>query len=124
MRREAIQVLCAYAGIQVLSIFIESALLRCRIESPLRAPHLPLLRVKIELPSDLSPHSMAVTRGKVFAMSQTIRVKPTHDGTYTVYRGTEVLVSGLTRPQAERYEADLALLASLVAANPPHGLTV
>jgi hypothetical protein len=56
-------------------------------------------------------------------MSQTIRVKPTHDGTYTVYRGTEVLVSGLTRLQAERYEADLGLLAALSAANPSHGLT-
>jgi hypothetical protein len=41
-------------------------------------------------------------------MSEIIRVKPTHDGTYTVYRGSQVLVSGLTRQQAERYEADLA----------------
>ena len=56
-------------------------------------------------------------------MSQTIRVKPTHDGTYTVYRGTEVLVSGLTRMQAERYEADLGLLAALGASNPPVGLS-
>jgi hypothetical protein len=40
-------------------------------------------------------------------MSETIRVKPTHDGTYTVYRGSRVLVSGLTRQQAERYEASL-----------------
>jgi len=56
-------------------------------------------------------------------MSQTIRVKPTHDGTYTVYRGTEVLVSGLTRVQAERYEADLGVLASLTVANPAAGLS-
>ena len=28
-------------------------------------------------------------------MSNVIRVKPTHDGTYTVYRGEAVLVSGL-----------------------------
>lgn len=41
-------------------------------------------------------------------MSQTIRVRPTHDGTYTVYRGSQVLVSGLTRQQAEIYEARLA----------------
>ena len=41
-------------------------------------------------------------------MSEIIRVKPTHDGTYTVYRGSRVLVSGLTRQQAERYEASLA----------------
>ncbi|MFH6783848.1 MULTISPECIES: hypothetical protein [Methylobacterium] len=41
-------------------------------------------------------------------MSQIIRVKPTQDGTYTVYRGTLVLVSGLTRAQAESYEASLA----------------
>jgi hypothetical protein len=40
-------------------------------------------------------------------MSETIRVKPTHDGTYTVYRGARVLVSGLTRQQAERFEASL-----------------
>jgi hypothetical protein len=52
-------------------------------------------------------------------MSQTIRVKPTHDGTYTVYRGSEVLVSGLTRPQAEHYEASLGLLPSLAAARGP-----
>lgn len=56
-------------------------------------------------------------------MSQTIRVKPTHDGTYTVYRGTDVLMSGLTRLQAERYEADLGLLASLATETPPHALT-
>ncbi|WP_167350807.1 hypothetical protein [Methylobacterium variabile] len=41
-------------------------------------------------------------------MSQLIRVKPTQDGTYTVYRGAHVLVSGLTRAQAEIYEASLA----------------
>ncbi|MGE7417833.1 hypothetical protein [Methylobacterium tarhaniae] len=42
-------------------------------------------------------------------MSQIIRVKPTQDGTYTVYRGTLVLMSGLTRAQAESYEASLAV---------------
>ena len=41
-------------------------------------------------------------------MQEVIRVKPTHDGTYTVYRGALVLVSGLTRLQAERYEASIA----------------
>ena len=41
-------------------------------------------------------------------MSDLIRVKPTHDGTYTVYRGSMALVSGLTRLQAERYEASIA----------------
>ncbi len=41
-------------------------------------------------------------------MSHIIRVKPTQDGTYTVYRGSLVLVSGLTRAQAESYEARLA----------------
>lgn len=41
-------------------------------------------------------------------MSEMIRVRPTQDGTYTVYRGTRVLISGLTRLQAERYEASLA----------------
>ena len=41
-------------------------------------------------------------------MSEHIRVKPTQDGTYTVYRGTLALVSGLTRLQAERYEASIA----------------
>lgn len=41
-------------------------------------------------------------------MSEMIRVKPTHDGTYTVYRGAVALVSGLTRLQAERYEASIA----------------
>lgn len=39
------------------------------------------------------------------SMSVAIRVRPTQDGTYTVYRGTTVLVSGLTRVQAELYEA-------------------
>ena len=34
-----------------------------------------------------------------------IRILPTHDGTWTVYRGTNALVTGLTRLQAERYEA-------------------
>ena len=32
-----------------------------------------------------------------------IRVKPTHDGTYTVYRDNRVLVAGLTREQAEQF---------------------
>ncbi|WP_430912515.1 hypothetical protein [Methylobacterium sp. sgz302541] len=41
-------------------------------------------------------------------MSETIRVKPTHDGTYTIYRGPVALISGLTRLQAERYEASIA----------------
>lgn len=41
-------------------------------------------------------------------MSELIRVKPTQDGTYTVYRGSLALVSGLTRLQAERYEASVA----------------
>lgn len=41
-------------------------------------------------------------------MAEVIRVKPTHDGTYTVYRGTLALISGLTRLQAERYEASLS----------------
>lgn len=41
-------------------------------------------------------------------MSNVIRVKPTHDGTYTVYRGESVLVSGLTLLQAERYRENLA----------------
>jgi hypothetical protein len=40
-------------------------------------------------------------------MAEVIRVKPTHDGTYTVYRGTLALICGLTRLQAERYEASL-----------------
>ncbi len=38
-------------------------------------------------------------------MSDTIRVRPTQDGTYTIYRGSIVLMSGLTRLQAEQYEA-------------------
>ncbi|GJE42016.1 hypothetical protein [Methylobacterium soli] len=37
-----------------------------------------------------------------------IRVRPTQDGTYTVYRGSTALISGLTRLQAERYEATIA----------------
>jgi hypothetical protein len=41
-------------------------------------------------------------------MAKVIRVKPTHDGTYTVYRGTLALICGLTRLQAERYEASLS----------------
>lgn len=40
-------------------------------------------------------------------MTEVIRVKPTQDGTYTVYRGTFALISGLTRLQAERYEASI-----------------
>ena len=98
--------------------------MRCRIESLVRATCAILLRVKIGLPSHTSQRSTAQTRDKVFAMSQTIRVKPTHDGTYTVYRGTEVLVSGLTRLQAERYEADLELLTAVAVVNQSHGLTV
>ena len=34
-------------------------------------------------------------------MAEVIRVRPTHDGTYTVYRGTLALICGLTRLQAE-----------------------
>lgn len=41
-------------------------------------------------------------------MSQTIHVKPTHDGTYTVYRGPTALVCGLTRLQAELYQASIS----------------
>ena len=41
-------------------------------------------------------------------MTEVIRVRPTHDGTYTVYRGPLALISGLTRLQAERYEASLS----------------
>ncbi|APT29780.1 MULTISPECIES: hypothetical protein [Methylobacterium] len=41
-------------------------------------------------------------------MAEVIRVRPTHDGTYTVYRGTLALICGLTRLQAERYEASLS----------------
>ncbi|GJD51560.1 hypothetical protein OPKNFCMD_4315 [Methylobacterium crusticola] len=37
-----------------------------------------------------------------------IRLKPTHDGTYTVYRGSQVLMSGLTRAQAESLVARAA----------------
>lgn len=40
-------------------------------------------------------------------MSEMIRVRPTQDGTYTVYRGTMALVCGLSRLQAERYEASI-----------------
>ncbi|MEH3144485.1 MAG: hypothetical protein PGN34_03850 [Methylobacterium frigidaeris] len=40
-------------------------------------------------------------------MSEIIRVRPTQDGTYTVYRGVRALVSGLTRSQAELFEASL-----------------
>ena len=41
-------------------------------------------------------------------MAEVIRVRPTHDGTYTVFRGTLALICGLTRLQAERYEASLS----------------
>jgi hypothetical protein len=34
-----------------------------------------------------------------------IRVVPTHDGTWTVYRGVIAIITGLTRLQAERYKA-------------------
>jgi hypothetical protein len=37
-----------------------------------------------------------------------IRILPTHDGTWTVYRGSRALITGLTRLQAERYEAAMA----------------
>jgi hypothetical protein len=37
-----------------------------------------------------------------------IRVVPTHDGTWTVYRGAIAIITGLTRLQAERYEASVA----------------
>lgn len=52
-------------------------------------------------------------------MAEVIRVKPTHDGTYTVYRGTLALICGLTRLQAERYEASISRQqrADLAAAN-------
>lgn len=36
-------------------------------------------------------------------MSDMIRVRPTQDGTYTIYRGSIVLMSGLSRIQAEQY---------------------
>ncbi|MBE7248436.1 hypothetical protein ACLBX9_26515 [Methylobacterium sp. A49B] len=51
-------------------------------------------------------------------MAEVIRVRPTHDGTYTVYRGTRALICGLTRLQAERYEASLSrqLRSDLLAA--------
>jgi hypothetical protein len=48
--------------------------------------------------------------------TDTIRVRPTQDGTYTVYRGTLVLVSGLTRAQAELYEATIIQQARKAAA--------
>ncbi|KAB1069946.1 hypothetical protein [Methylobacterium planeticum] len=37
-----------------------------------------------------------------------IRVKATDDGTYTVYRGNFVLVSGLTRHQADLFSQQLS----------------
>lgn len=37
-----------------------------------------------------------------------IRILPTHDGTWTVYRGALAIITGLTRLQAERYEASIA----------------
>ena len=37
-----------------------------------------------------------------------IRILPTHDGTWTVYRGAIAIITGLTRLQAERYEATIA----------------
>lgn len=37
-----------------------------------------------------------------------IRILPTQDGTWTVYRGALAIVTGLTRLQAERYEAAAA----------------
>ena len=37
-----------------------------------------------------------------------IRILPTHDGTWTLYRGALALITGLTRLQAERYEAAIA----------------
>jgi hypothetical protein len=36
-----------------------------------------------------------------------IRILPASDGTWTVYRGVFVLIAGLTRHQAECYEAAL-----------------
>lgn len=48
-------------------------------------------------------------------MSNVIRVKPTQDGTYTVYRGEVVLISGLTRSQAEHYEARIREESSALA---------
>ncbi len=32
-----------------------------------------------------------------------IRIRPTIDGTWTVYRGAKAIVAGLTRLQAEQY---------------------
>ncbi|GJD49270.1 hypothetical protein OPKNFCMD_2000 [Methylobacterium crusticola] len=52
-------------------------------------------------------------------MSDAIRVRPTHDGTYTVYRGTRVIVSGLTRAQAETVEASM-IERERKAAHPVH----
>ena len=37
-----------------------------------------------------------------------IRVLPTHDGTWTVYRDKLALITGLTRLQAERFGATFA----------------
>jgi hypothetical protein len=37
-----------------------------------------------------------------------IRVVPTHDGTWTVYRGAIAIITGLTRLKAERYDATIA----------------
>jgi len=37
-----------------------------------------------------------------------IRLKPTQDGTYTVCRGSYVLMAGLTRVQAESFLARAA----------------
>lgn len=51
-------------------------------------------------------------------MQEVIRVKPTQDGTYTVYRGTTALVAGLTRLQAERYEASIMRRQPRTAALP------
>ncbi len=51
-------------------------------------------------------------------MQEAVRVKPTHDGTYTVYRGGLAIVSGLTRLQAERYEASIARSGKLTAPVP------
>jgi hypothetical protein len=36
------------------------------------------------------------------------RLLPTHDGTWTVYRGSLAVITGLTRLQAKRYEAAIA----------------
>lgn len=48
-------------------------------------------------------------------MLELIRVRPTQDGTYTVYRGPIVLAAGLNRLQAERYEASLSHRRETVA---------